>query len=133
MASERERTLIEQKNKQYRDATICSDQMHIVKKFDTVVRYLYPVLQNAPRKHGVLRDRLLASLFRQVEAFIEAGKSNQISKLYLCDAGLANLRYLLSFAAEEQRRILSKKQLKIVSIHIAECGAMLNAWIAKRR
>ena len=118
---------------QYRDAVISSDQMAIIKKFDVVVNYLYPIMQNAPRAHGVLRNRILDALFEQVDLFIKAGKSNQRSKLYMCDAGLANLRYLIRFGTDARRRLLTKKQHEVALIQIAECGSMLNSWIRKAK
>ncbi|EGQ8491902.1 MULTISPECIES: diversity-generating retroelement protein Avd [Vibrio] len=119
--------------RQYRDAVISSEQMLIIKKFDETVNYLYPILQNAPRKHGVLRSEIQSGLFNQVKLFIEAGKSNQKSKLYMCDAGLANLRYLLRFATNAKRRLLTTHQHEVALIQISECGAMLNAWLKKIR
>jgi hypothetical protein len=118
---------------QYRDAVISSEQMAIIKKFDIAVNYLYPIMQNAPRAHGVLRNRILDALFEQVDLFIKAGKSNQRSKLYMCDAGLANVRYLIRFATDAKRRLLTRNQHEIALIQIAECGAMLNAWIRKMK
>jgi hypothetical protein len=114
---------------QYRDAVISSDQMQVVKKFDVVVSYLYPIAQNAPRKHGQLRDKLISALFEQVEKFIQAGKSGQKSRLYACDAGLAYIRYLLRFATKN--RLMSIHQHEVALIQISECGAMLNSWIKK--
>lgn len=99
-------------SEQYRDAIISSEQMHIIKRFDVVVNYLYPILQNAPRAHGVLRNKILEALFEQVDLFIKAGKSNQRSKLFMCDAGLANLRYLLRFAASPKRKLISKSSIR---------------------
>ena len=116
---------------QYRDAIISSEQMHIIKKFDEAANYLYPILQNAPRLHGVLRNKILDALFEQVALFIQAGKSDQKSKLYMCDAGLANLRYLLRFATHPKRRLLTTKQHQVALVQVSECGAMLNAWIRK--
>lgn len=107
--------------------------MVIVNKFNFVVDYLYPILQNAPRKHGVLRNRILDALFEQIDLFITAGKSQQKSKLYLCDAGLANLRYLLRFSVDAKRKLLSKHQHEVALIQISECGAMLNEWIKKKK
>ena len=118
---------------QYRDAYISSEQMIIVNKFQFVLDYLYPILQNAPRKHGVLRNRILDTLFEQVDLFITAGKSNQKSKLYLCDAGLAKLRFLLRFATSPKRKLLSRSQHATALIQIAECGGMLNEWIRKKK
>lgn len=119
--------------KQYRDAIICSEQMHIIKKFDTVVSYIYPIMQNAPRQHSVLRNHIVDALFGQVNLFIQAGKSGQKSKLYLCDAGLANLRYLIRFATKPEQKMLTPKQHLVALTRISECGAMLNAWIGKSK
>lgn len=118
---------------QYRDATISTDQMHIIKKFDVVVNYLYPIMQNAPKSHGVLRNRIIDALFEQVDLFIKAGKSGQKSKLYMCDAGLANLRYLIRFSALSKNKLLTTKQHQVALVHISECGAMLNSWISKSK
>lgn len=116
---------------QYRDAIISSEQMIIIKKFDVTVNYLYPILNNAPRIHCTLRDAIFNALFEQVSLFIKAGKSNQKSKLYMCDAGLANIRYLLRFATNSKRKLLSNKQHEVALIQVSECGAILNAWIKK--
>ncbi|MGL4193181.1 MAG: diversity-generating retroelement protein Avd [Vibrio sp.] len=116
---------------QYRDAVISSEQMQIIKKFDDAVNYLYPIMQSAPRNQGVLRDKILNALFEQVEMFITAGKSKQKSKLYMCDAGLSNLRYLIRFATHPTRKLLSKRQHQVALVKLSECGAMLNAWIKK--
>jgi hypothetical protein len=118
---------------QYRDAVISSDQMVIVKKFDQLTNYIYPIVQNAPKKHGVLRNKLLDALFEQVELFMKAGKSGQKSRLYACDAGLAYIRYLMRFATHNDRRIMSLRQHEIALIKISEVGAMLNAWIRKTK
>ncbi|HDL9481326.1 TPA: diversity-generating retroelement protein Avd [Vibrio cholerae] len=116
---------------QYRDAVISSEQMIILKKFDEAANYLYPILQNAPRAHGVLRNKILDAMLEQAALFIQAGKSGQKSRLYMCDAGLANLRYLLRFATHHKRQLLTPKQHQVALVHISECGAMLNAWIKK--
>ena len=105
--------------------------MIIINKFDVSINYLYPILNNAPRIHGNLRDAIFTALFEQVNLFIKAWKSNQKSKLYMCDAGLANIRYLLRFATNSKRKLLSKKQHEVALIQISECGAILNAWIKK--
>jgi len=78
------------------------DQMVIVEKYERVVNYLYPIAQNLPRKHGVAKDMFLKTLFGQVDLFMKAGKSNQISRCYEADAGLASLRFWLRFLADEK-------------------------------
>ncbi|MBJ6955413.1 hypothetical protein JG654_03480 [Vibrio cholerae] len=56
---------------QYRDAVISSEQMIILKKFDEAANYLYPILQNAPRAHGVLRNKILDAILEQAAQLIE--------------------------------------------------------------
>ncbi len=107
--------------------------MQIIKKFDTVVNYIYPIMQNAPRVHAVLRDKIINALFEQVDLFIKAGKSGQKSKLYLCDAGLANLRYLIRFATKSAQKIFTPRQHAVALTRISECGSMLNSWINKSK
>jgi len=64
--------------------------------------------------------------------FYQAAKSNQVSKLYLADAGLADLRFLLRFLADEKRRFISRHQHEVAATHLAEVGAMLGAWIRNK-
>ena len=49
------------------DVTQTYDPMAVVEKYETVIRYLYPIAQNLPRKHGVARDMFLACLLGQVQ------------------------------------------------------------------
>lgn len=105
------------------------DQMLIVEKYERVVNYLYPIAQNLPRKHGVARDMFLKALFGQIDLFMKAGKSNQISRCYEADAGLANLRFWLRFLADEKLRGMTKHQKETAQSLIAECGGILNKWI----
>lgn len=109
------------------------DQMLIVEKYERVINYLYPIAQNLPRKHGVARDMFLQALFGQVDLFVKAGKSNQISRCYEADAGLANLRFWLRFIADEKLRGMTKHQKETAQSLIAECGGILNKWIANSR
>ena len=59
------------------------DQMAIVERYERVVAYLYPIAQSIPRRHGVARDMFLACLLGQPDLFFQAGKSNQVSKIYV--------------------------------------------------
>jgi hypothetical protein len=112
-----------------KDETASVRQMAIVEKYEAVVDYLYPVIQNFPRKHGVARDMVLTCLFRQVDLFIAAGKSGQSSRLYSADANLGMLRFWLRFAADSKRKLITRHQLKTAQTLIAEVGAMTGAWI----
>lgn len=107
-------------------------QLAIIERFEVFVNYIYPVAINMRRTHHVIRDRLIASMLEQVSLFQQAGKSSQVSKLYLADAGLAHLRFLLRFLADERRRLISRHQHEVAAIHLAETGRMLGAWIKSK-
>jgi len=103
----------------------------IIEKYDEFVNYIYPVLQNIQRKHGVVKERVLLLIFEQVELFYKALKSKQISRLYECDSNLASIRYYLRFLADPRRKLISQKQHQVASIKLSEVGKILNAWITK--
>ena len=71
--------------------------MAISEKYERVIAYLYPIAQSIPRKHGVVRDMFLQCLLGQPDLFFQAGKSNQVSRIYAADAGLAQLRFWMRF------------------------------------
>ncbi len=104
-------------------------QLAIVEKYERFVEYIYPVLQNAPRKHGIARDAMLRCMFDQAEMFIVAGKSKQISRLYSADANLSLLRFWLRFMAASKRKIVTPHQHRVALVHLAEVGRMLGAWM----
>ena len=108
-----------------------STDLIIIEKYEVVANYLYPILQNMPRRHSVLRDRVLDVVFAQTELFYVAVKSNSKSKLYEADANLASLRFYLRFLADNKRRLISKKQQQVAEIAISEVGRILNSWIKK--
>jgi hypothetical protein len=110
------------------DDTPNPKQMAIVEKYEHVIAYLYPILQNAPRKHGVARDLMLETLLKQVELIILAGKSSQPSRVYSADANLAYLRFWLRFAADPKQKILTPHQHRAAQVLIGEVGAMIGAW-----
>jgi hypothetical protein len=95
------------------------------------VNYVYPMAVNWPAKHRVLRETLLKTMFGQIELFHLAAKSDQSSRLYAADAGLAVLREFLRFASDPARKLLSRHQHEVAEVHLAETGAMLGAWINK--
>ncbi len=104
-------------------------QLAIVERYERFVNYMYPILQNAPRKHGVVRDEVLRAMFAQVELFIVAGKSNQASRLYTADANLSLLRFWLRFIVQPNVKIIAPNQHHTALEHLTEVGAMLGAWI----
>lgn len=111
------------------DPTSVHQQLAIVEKYERFIEYIYPILQNCPRRHGIARDAVLRAMFDQVDLFIVAGKSRQASRLYSADANLALLRFWLRFMASPARKIITPKQHQVAQVHLAEVGAMLGAWI----
>lgn len=115
------------------DVAPCYEQMAIVEKYETVISYLYPIAQSLPRKHGVVRDMFLQCLMGQVQLFVEAGKSNQVSRLYVADAGLAHLRFWLRFLLGSQVKGITPHQVETAQVLIAEVGKMLGAWVRQHK
>lgn len=116
-----------------KEAHFCYDQMAIVERYESVIAYLYPIAQNIPRKHGVIRDLFIDRLFAQVDLFIDAGKSNQISRLYAADAGLAKLRFWMRFLTKQPVRAMTSHQCETAQVLLAEVGKMMGAWIVKQK
>lgn len=119
----------EDKNRLIVDETSGRRQLAIIEKYERFIEYIYPVLQNCPRKHGIARDAVLKAMFEQVDLFIIAGKSKQASRLYSADANLALLRFWLRFLAAPARKIITPNQHRVAAGHLAEVGRMLGAWV----
>lgn len=102
--------------------------MWVFGRFLVCLTILFP----PPPYYHVARDRLIAGMFEQVSMFSQAGKSGQVSKLYMADAGLSDLRYMVRFLADAKRKLISRHQAEVASIHLAETGKMLGAWIKSK-
>jgi hypothetical protein len=61
----------------------------IAAKYEHLIAYLYPILQNIPRRHGTAKNLVTSDVLAQQRLFYEAAKSGQISRLHTADAGLA--------------------------------------------
>lgn len=109
------------------------EQMVVVDKYETVIAYLYPIAQNIPRTHGVAKAMFIECLLEQVKLFTEAGKSNQISRLYVADAGLSQLRFWLRFLSSKPVRSITPHQVETAQVLIAEVGRVLGSWIGKQK
>jgi hypothetical protein len=112
------------------DFLVCDRQLAIVEKYETFLNYVYPIAQRMDRRHSLLRDAFLAAAIDQVRLFIEAGKSRNISKLYAADANLGLLRFHLRFMVSVHAGFTPNNH-RVASVHLAEVGGMVNAWIAK--
>jgi hypothetical protein len=109
----------------------CYDQMVILEKYERVISYLYPIAQSIPRKHGTAREMFLQCLLGAPDTIIQAGKSNQVSKVYAADAQLAHLRYWVRFLTTI--RCVTLHQQQTSQVLIAEVGAMIGAWIKRKK
>ena len=109
------------------------EQMLIVEKYETVIAYLYPIAQNMPRRHGTARAMFIECLLGQVQLIVDAGKSGQISRLYVADAGLAHLRFWLRFLNSKPVRGMSPHQVETAQVLLAEVGRVMGAWIVKQK
>uniref|UniRef100_UPI004048AFDA diversity-generating retroelement protein Avd n=1 Tax=Aliarcobacter sp. TaxID=2321116 RepID=UPI004048AFDA len=108
-----------------------SKNLIIIEKYEDFTNYVYLILQNIPKKHGVLKEKIIQIVFEQVELFYKALKSNQKSRLYEADANLASIRFYLRFLANEKRKLISQNQHQTASIKLAEVGKILHSWISK--
>lgn len=114
-----------------RDENTSVDALAIVEKYEAFVFYLYPILQNCPRRHGVLRDVVLTTLFEPIGGLYHAAKSKQVSRLYAVDAVFATLRSHLRTMVRRDIKIITPHQHGTALAMLAEPGAMLNAWQRK--
>lgn len=114
-----------------KDASSCYDQMFVVEKYERVIAYLYPIAQSMPRKHGVARDMFLQCLLGVPDLIFQAGKSNQVSKIYAADAALAQVRFWMRFL--NSIRAATEHQLQTAQTLLAEVGALVGAWIKRKQ
>jgi len=105
--------------------------MALVEKYERVINYLYPIAQSMPRKHGVMRDMFLTCLLGIPKELYRAGKSNQVSKIYEVDAMLAELRFWMRRLFDV--KCMTTRQMSAAQSLIAEVGAMVGAWINRKR
>lgn len=108
------------------------EHLEVLNRYETVVAYVYPMLQNCRKTHSVARDKAIECLFDQVDYIIQAGKSGHISKLYAADANLAALRFYLRFHCQRTRAI-TPHQHEVALRHVAEVGSMIGAWIKTKQ
>lgn len=114
-----------------KQATQCYDQMAITEKYERVIAYLYPIAQSIPRRHGIAREMFLRCLMGIPDLLLQAGKSNQVSKIYAADAGLAQLRFWLRFLLSIGE--ITLHQLQTAQVLLSEVGKMVGSWIKSRQ
>ena len=99
----------------------------LIEKYQTFFNYIYNPLICCNRRHRIFRDKFIETLLDQFKLLHEAVKSNQVSKIYLADAGIANIRSQLKLCPSKnvQRRILSLKQVENSEGLLSEVGKIL--------
>ena len=120
-----------------------ANKLVLIEKYDEFLNYIYPKLQQIPRNHGILKAKVITTVFEQPELFYKAVKSNQISKLYEADAGLATIRHQLRFLSTAEtivlkngkrtkgKFLLDKKAHQVASIKLAEVGKIIGSMFKK--
>ena len=108
-----------------------NSNMIIVEKYEKLINYLYPILQSIPRTHGVAKNLAINDLLIAPSMMMIAGKTGQVSKLYVIDAQLATVRYWMRFLVV--RRCLTSHQQQTAQALMSEVGAILGAWIASKK
>lgn len=103
----------------------------MVEKYERVIDYLYPIAQTIPRKHGTFRELLLKQLFKVAENLNDAIKANQVSRCYVLDGSLGQLRLMLRFMTHHKRKLLTEHQLETAQNLIGEIGSMLGSWLKR--
>lgn len=117
--------------KPIKDENYSAQAMFIVEKYETFVRYIYPMLINLSGKHRVLRDKALEHILGQFLLFNDAGKTSQISRLYLADSGLSTIRDYLRMLSDPNVKLLSKRQYEVATTLLANIyGHILDRHLA---
>jgi hypothetical protein len=112
---------------------MCMRELAIVERYERYLDYVYPIFIGIRRAHYIMRDKCISDALEQVRLFDEAGKSQTLTKLYAADAGVQTQRFNLRFLADPRRKLISRHQLEVAAIHLAETGKMLGAWIRSAR
>jgi hypothetical protein len=105
--------------------------LYMVEKYERVIDYLYPLAQTIPRKHGTFRELFIRQLFLVAEQLNEAIKANQLSRCYVLDGGLGQLRLQLRFMIHHKRKLITEHQLETSQALLGEVGSMLGSWIKR--
>ena len=105
--------------------------LYMVEKYERVIDYLYPLAQTIPRKHGTFRELFIRQLFLVGEHLNDAIKANQLSRCYVLDGSLAQLRLLMRFMVHHKRKLMTEHQLETSQALVGEVGAMLGSWIKR--
>jgi len=127
-----------------------SSGLILIEKYDIFLHYIYPVLQDIPKSHGIIKARAIELVFLQPELIYRAIKSDHKSRLNEADAGLASIRHQLRFLSSTRnivntldkesgkpirkigKPLLSKKAEQVSGIHLSEVGKIIGSMLNHR-
>ncbi|MCA1778756.1 MAG: diversity-generating retroelement protein Avd [Xanthomonadaceae bacterium] len=107
--------------------------LDLIEKYDRFTDYIYEMIEKAPRRSGWIKEALAKAVLRVPGEIYTAAKTGQISRLYVVDASLAEIRWLLRFAVKSKARVITHQQQKTAMVLIAEVGSMLASWIKRKQ
>lgn len=110
-----------------------SEKVIIMRKYDTFLRYIYPIALKIPNEHKYIKDSFFVTLFENIDLINKALKTDQVSKLYEIDSNISSIRYKIKFLSSDRIRAISPDQQKICSIILCEVGSILNSWISNKQ
>lgn len=58
-----------------------SEKVIIMRKYDTFLRYIYPIALKIPNEHKYIKDSFFVTLFENIDLINKALKTDQVSKL----------------------------------------------------
>ena len=121
------------KNQTKKDQAKESEGFLLIEYYDAVFAYLYKPLLNLPNNHSEFRKSMLRLILRIPGEIYLAAKLGQISKVYILDSSLAELRWHLRFAGKNQEdskmRLLTRHQQKTAEDLLSKVGSIVNGWI----
>jgi len=106
------------------------EHLLLAAKFEKFHNYIYPILQNIPRKHGMHRNLMIQLVDEFVAAIFEAAEANQPSKVKSLSGKLSNIRYKLRFTRRFNMNF-SIHQLEVSQSLLSEVGKIIGSWKKK--
>lgn len=115
------------------DKTLPPASFRIGEKYGEFFLYLYPILIKKGGDNKVMKDETLKLMIGMHKLLNDAGKSRQLSKLYLADSAIATIRDHLKIMAFPKIGLLSQHQYGVASLKLAEVGNMIGKWIKNKK
>lgn len=109
------------------------ETLALVNRVIHLENYIYPAIINIRNTHKVYRDQFLETLNSLTMKMREAASSNSLSRIYLVDNTLKELKTKLRFLSHKNRRLVSTKRARRALIMLSNLGCMVGSWIRRLR